>query len=377
MEDEIERRLREGLHTAPLPPAPDALNETLLGLSSVAAPKPRMLARLQAWMAPVSVAILSGVLLVGAVIIASRVIPPATGQSAGAAAAASPSAAAPPSRAPASTLPAVVDGLQVKTVPEVLAERSTGELKDQPVALGGFWSDRNFAHSCVPPLEPPGALELYCHDGEWGITEEREAILVLKDNQVIPAQSPHLTPWVPEKLQQQLFALPVINGQRFPPVPILVVGHFDDPRAKECRTEAEQLCADRFVLDQIVSFDVDSVPPPAATASPTPFPSTPPAALFTTDSCYDGVPKSFIGWTTTDKLAIQFEREGHVFAMVTRDVIPIGDWFETADYPGHQARWWGQGVCVSQDGNVVEFGSVGGTTFLALDDGRRIPGQAP
>jgi len=76
-------------------------------------------------------------------------------------------------------------------------------------------------------------------------------------------------------------------------------------------------------------------------------------------------------------LHIQVDGPGYIYAMVTRDVIPIGGWFESPVYPGHKTRWWGQGVCFAIDSGEMEFGSVTGTGFLEIDDGRHIPGEGP
>jgi hypothetical protein len=127
-----------------------------------------------------------------------------------------------------------------------------------------------------------------------------------------------------------------------------------------------------------VTFDPNSVP------APTPTPTLPPVAaadlppaLFANKDCYQGVAKSFVGWTTTPTLNIPVEREGYVYAMVTRDVILIGDWYDNANYPGHKTRYWGRGVCLTQDAGSIEFEQVIGTTFVEVDDGRHIVGPGP
>jgi len=281
----------------------------------------------------------------------------------------------------------MVDGLTVQSVSELLAARAGGDAPRGPYALRGYWTDRSFPHSCAAPSEKTGELELYCRDGEWGITERNEAIKDLtirrQGNTTAiggpPAAGPHLTPWVPSDAdQRRLFAQTPVNDQFWPPVPIVVVGHFDDPKAADCPKSARQLCLDRFVIDQVVMYDPDSVPAPTPSPSPTPFPlADPPPALFTTAACYAGVPKSFVGWTTLADLHIQVDGPGYIYAMVTRDVIPIGGWFESSVYAGHQTRWWGQGVCFAIDPGEMEFGSVTGTGFLEIDDGRHIPGEGP
>lgn len=180
---------------------------------------------------------------------------------------------------PGSPPPTVVDGLPVLSVSEVLAQRAAGGLRDQPVAVGGYWSYTAIALSCAAPNGRPGALEIYCYDGLSGITERNEPIFLLGRyvETTWQAKGPHLTPYVPSGLAggERLFGQPTNDGQQFPPIPIVVVGHFDDRRAADCRPEARQLCLDRLVVDRIVYFN----PGAASWAAniPTREPSPPPA----------------------------------------------------------------------------------------------------
>jgi hypothetical protein len=279
-------------------------------------------------------------------------------------------------------LPPAVNGLPVMSVTEVLAARAAGGLVNQPVAVGGYWSNGSVRHSCVPPPEPTGELELWCSDGEFGITDLDERILTVDHRGYgTEAVGPHLTPWFPDDLDglAELFGLPVINGQQYPPVPIVVVGHFNDPRAEDCRPAARQLCRDRLVVDRIAVFDTGAVPTPGVTPSPTPFPSPAPTGLFGPELCAGDVPYSFVGWTTTADLQLPFEREGHVWAMVTVDPVLLSgsaDWFDDPNGSGHRYRPWGRWICIGQEGiGGVEFGVVPGSAYWEWDDGRRTPSE--
>jgi hypothetical protein len=289
--------------------------------------------------------------------------------------------------APSPTPPATVDGLPIQTVSDLLSARANGTARGGPSALRGYWTVRVVMHSCQAPRHQTGDLELYCSDGEWGITELDEEIQHLdiqrQANETsirgTPPAGPHLTPWVPNEVDAtRLFRLPFVNGQFWPPVPIVVVGHFDDPKALECVAEVRQTCLDRFVIDRIVSFDPDALPSPAPSPSPTPFPiADPPAALFNDAQCYGGAPKSFSGWKVFEDLDIGLEGPGYVYAMVTRDVIPIGDWFDGGDVPGHKTRAWGRGVCYATNDTSIGYAAVAGSTFTEVDDGRHIEDAAP
>jgi hypothetical protein len=288
-----------------------------------------------------------------------------------------------PATTPKASQPSTVDGLPVLTVSEAIAKRDSGGLGVRPVAIRGYWSDASVLHMCAPPDSTPGALELYCNNGEFGITELDQPIMTISNRgQVTPGTGPSLTPYVDNGLAVavSLFSLPVINGQRYPPVPIVVVGHFDDPRAADCRPEARQLCKDRLVLDRIVQFDPSAVPTPAPTPSPTPFPfADPPPAMFDAAACSGNIPYGFVGWTTLAALGInQGDPNATGFAMITRDAVPIGGW--TVD-PNGAGKWrmWGRRLCIAypEEPGAISFNSLPGSMFKEWSDGHRQPYESP
>jgi hypothetical protein len=293
---------------------------------------------------------------------------------------AAPSRTAPPSQnAAPSPTQQVVDGLPVYTVSELLAGRSTGDLEGGPYALTGYWTNRVIMHSCAPPNSPPGELQVRCHDGEWGITEANEPIGDLTvDGRWIEATSAHLTPYIAsddEEVGAPLFREEIINGQRPLPVPIVVIGHFDDPRAADCQPEAVQLCADRFVIDRIVDFHPEAVPTPGITPPPSPFPfDSPPPAPFDAAECAGDVPYSFVGWIPGDELGLDRAVPTTAFAAITRDPIRQTGWQEDAD-TGERYRFYGRRVCFAAE---WEDGSMGidivpGSAYREWEDGHKTP----
>jgi len=166
-----------------------------------------------------------------------------------------------PTAAPAVATPASIDGLPLLTVGGVLADRAAGGLRGERVAVRGFWSDGSLPHSCASPSEVPGDLELYCHDGEWGMTELSEPIVVVDDSGTsTPASGPHLTPFVASDVEgaDELFRIAHVRMPGFSPVPITVIGHFDDSGAADCRPQYRQLCLDRLVVERIVQLGDDT-----------------------------------------------------------------------------------------------------------------------
>jgi len=58
-----------------------------------------------------------------------------------------------------------------------------------------------------------------------------------------------MTPYLPAEIAAELF-IPRFRNR--PPLPILFVGHFNDPRAAQCRPVAQQRCLDRLVVERLV-----------------------------------------------------------------------------------------------------------------------------
>jgi hypothetical protein len=257
MTDDLEDRVRTSLRRD-LPPAPTRLRAELDRLPF---DRPRVVGPR---------AVSSGLLTAAAVLIVLvggigiSVVPHWFGGTVGPSAAPGvvPSATAP---LPASPSPAFVDGLPIHTVSELLALRDGGTLGDRPVALRGFWSDLQQIHTCTPETSNAGELEIRCYDGEFGITERDEQMMAFTtDHRLIPASGPRLTPFLTDDEARRV-AQPMVSGQQHPPVPIVVIGHFDDPRAADCQPTARPLCRDRLVVDRIVEFDLAAVPPPSPT----------------------------------------------------------------------------------------------------------------
>ncbi|MEO8570241.1 MAG: hypothetical protein ABI553_00950 [Chloroflexota bacterium] len=365
MTDDLEGRVRASLRRD-LPPAPTRLQAEL---DRLPINHPRVVGRR---------AVSSGLLTAAAVVIVLvgvvgvSVVPRWFGATVGPSAAPSDLPSATASLA-ASPSPAFVEGLPVHTVSQLLALRDSGTLGDQPVALRGYWSDLMLLHTCTPYVSKPGELEISCYDGEFGITERNEQIMVFTaDHGIIVAHGPRLTPFMTEDQKRQVIQAPV-NGQQYPPVPIVVIGHFNDPRAADCQPSARQLCRDRLVVDRIVEFDLASVPPPEPTPAPTPFPyDSPPPPKFHASRCAGDVPYTFIGWKPLAELVPdRYPPEAVAFAMVTRDVMEIGD---RINGPGQPFKIMGRLICYAYgEGTAVGFTWVPGSAYRLWDDGHTTP----
>jgi hypothetical protein len=360
--NDIESRLRRKLVSSSLPGAPESLRVRLENLRDE--PLPAVRSRRAGWplvLAPAAVLLVAGAVFLGAS--APSVFPVAP------------------------SMPESVDGLPVMTVSAILDARSRGGLKGVSVALRGYWSDRTTGHSCVPPVGNPGALEYGCHDLEYGITERREPIFTGGPaGEAAVAVGPHLNPWISSDLSgaKQLFSLPMINGQRYSPVPIVVTGHFDDARATQCQAASRAQCADRFVLDSIVIFDSSAVPTPEVSPSPTTFPSPAPSGLFDPTApavCAGDVPYSFVGWTTTTELKISMRRAGYLWAAITKYPVLLGgpDWNDDPGGSGRTFRWWGRRICIAEERlpDVITYAAVPGSSYQEWSDGTHTQADPP
>jgi hypothetical protein len=286
-----------------------------------------------------------------------------------------------PTQAPRATEITQVDGLPVMTVGAAQAAWAAGKLPAGRAAIRGYWSDASVVHSCYMSHQ---ALWWRCHEGEFGITELDEPILTLDAHGmgVSTATGPHLTPEFDpdDRKVVALLTLPLINGQRYPPVPILVVGHFGDPSAEECPPEARPACRDRFFIDRIVDFDPGAAATPAMTPPPTPFPSPWPPGLFEAGECAGNVPYAFVGWTTFEELGIKLPGYGHIWAVVSRETADRsgGEWSEHVS--GHRYRHWARVVCYRpewMDSGVMGYVSLPGTEEIHWEDGVVTPGVDP
>jgi hypothetical protein len=216
-----------------------------------------------------------------------------------------------------------------------------------------------------------------CNVGEWGVTERDEPIGELTvDSRWIPATGPHLTPFLSNELAYLLIQPVEIDGQRERPVPIVVIGHFDDDRVKDCQPAQAKLCADRFVIDRIVDYRPGAVPTPGVTPPPSPFPfDSPPPAPFDVANCAGDGPYSFVGWISREDLGLvgQGDVPPTAYAAITRDVIEIGSWIDDPASSGQRYRVMARRVCFAAeyDHGAIRFGWVPGSEYREWEDGHR------
>jgi hypothetical protein len=383
---DIDRELRERFRDLDLPEAPATLRIALAevvdrpSVSHRVSRRPFLLLGLVAVLAAGGAVVASGSILLSSA--PTREF-----------AEARPSASPQPSPSPAPTasplFPLTVAGLPAHTVSDLLSARAAGTLPTGSLALVGYWSSSRWAHVCTLLDGNPGELELWCDRGESGITERDEPTWTMPDihGRRTPAAGPTIVPYLAEDLAgaSDLYTVAPVHGQVMP-VPIAVIGHFDDPRADDCREQARQQCRDRFVIERIVSFDLDRATVPAITPSPSPFPfESPPPLGLDLDMCAEATGTSdfsFVGWMSEDELAPQLAsgarfRDGVMLAVaITKEAVLLAD---RRDLGADGYRVMGRSICIVEEGDLAatRFDALKGSIYRLYDDGREEPTDSP
>jgi hypothetical protein len=352
----LEARLTAAFGRHTLPPAPVRLYRQLEQVVDVG--HPRVAPRRRRFVALAAILLLLVLVLltfVGIVLLSSA-----------------PAAAPDAEASPRATAITSVDGLPVRGVGAVLALRQAGELRNQPVVVGGYWTNRSRMHSCAPPPGQPGLLEHYCSDGEYGITERNEPILrFVEPARAVPATGPSLTPHFDNELIRGDVVFASQFGLELPPLPIVVRGHFDDPRVSDCRPEARQLCLDRLVVDRVVLFDIEAAwaaTPPLVPATGADGVERP--APFGPGDCPQVADPGFVGWTVPAAIGVPDEA-GLVWVMVSRvDEVVFGDWADDPAGSGRQVRMLAKQMCAARASDeLVTRGPLPTSIYLEWSDG--------
>ena len=250
-------------------------------------------------------------------------------------------------------------------------------------------------------------LELGCQDVRQGIAENDALIggfseegLWTPDPDAGAVIHPY---WPPDVLRddpeaRRLFAAaPEDPHAPRRPSLIIVNGHFDDPRAADCPADASPPCGDRFVVDDVISFEDPYASAesqaPRASATPFPFDSPPPPPSWMTNC---GQSRSATGPEPGDPVDWGYAREGWIpraelpfeflgsellpdvvyYAEVEPD-IPLGAWQEPVTGTADDYRWWGTSVCVMAEETGIFYTWVPGSTYKLYRDGRRVDGGDP
>lgn len=167
---------------------------------------------------------------------------------------------APAAEAP-TLIPATIEGFDVFTVDEAIEVQAADD--GSTIAVGG-WYQAGLLPSCPappPPPDEPALLEGYCFADFVWLMAEPERLFHVGPNSSGggPPDGPAIHPMFFEVAAPPTRPMPE-EGDSIPTA-VVLVGHFDDARAADCRPDVRQTCLDRFVVEWIPWLEPALVPP--------------------------------------------------------------------------------------------------------------------
>ena len=181
--------------------------------------------------------------------------------SAGARVAPSQSPGALASPAVGAPFPSSVLGMPVITVAQASSLAAAGKLDSRDVAVAGYWAELELP--CPYPGSYIGALESWCRSAGFADTPEGAKACVDMGTQTCSgAGQDSMAPWLMSDTLGDPDYFPGPTDVK--PIPIVVIGHTDDPRELQCRPGTEEQCARDFVADRVAWATVDLEPNPSA-----------------------------------------------------------------------------------------------------------------
>lgn len=154
---------------------------------------------------------------------------------------------APTAEAP-TVFPETVDGLDVGTVQEAIKIQAAAD--GSTIAVGG-WYQAGLLPSCPAPPNEPALLEGYCFADFVWLMAAPEILISTGPNSTSGGspEGPAIHPMFIDVAAPPTWPMPE-QGDSIPTA-VVLVGHFDDPRAADCRAEVRQTCLDRFVVEKV------------------------------------------------------------------------------------------------------------------------------
>ena len=158
-----------------------------------------------------------------------------------------------PGPGPTATFPASANGLDVIDVGAALDVEARDDVGE--VAVRG-WFQQAIPTGCAPPLGP--TVPLFDDDCRVQLTwlmGAPERLIKVDSNGVEPGHPTGAALHPVFDGPGTEWAHPLPRSGTSVPTPVVFIGHFDDPRAEDCRPEHLQLCRDRFVVTVVAWAD--------------------------------------------------------------------------------------------------------------------------
>jgi len=382
----FEQRLRSAFHAASLPPAPARLGTILGDLPRTAVAHGRSVPRMAAL----------GALAAGVAVVAFVAWGAIFGQG-GFGPGSEPTPTPSPSASPSPSPSASSTTFTVYSVSQLLAGRADGTVHGELVGLYGWFSDLRGRPIDPCPTPTIAALELSCLDRRQGLVEAEATVGGVVDGRWVPTSDPVVHPYWPPGLRSNprvvAFAQALVDPLTPMTIFVILNGHFEDTLGAGCPADASPPCADRFVIDDVISFDdPTATPTPAAVGTPFPFDSPPPPPRWMANCTRpraqtgaepgDPVDPGFTsaGWVRKSEVPFEFLGSNLlkdvVYVAIIEGDFPLGNWLEEPVGSGQRFRWWGTAACVADDNGLFPTW-LPGTTYKLFEDGHRVLGGDP
>ena len=157
-------------------------------------------------------------------------------------------------RSPAANLPTEVAGLNVISVSDAIAVRNAG-VDGRELAVRGWLTRGTGPQSCQGEPEPRSLALSECDRLVW-LTERPQTMRLSAGETGLTdggPEGPAFTPYLDEVDTSWLSPIPDRGGST--PQDVVLIGHFDDRRSRQCPADAESGCRGRFVVDRVCWVD--------------------------------------------------------------------------------------------------------------------------
>lgn len=147
--------------------------------------------------------------------------------------------------APSASFPVVARTHAVMTVPDAIVIQ--GKNDPSAIAVAG-WFQQPFLSSCPAPMvQLVPVIEGCASFGGWLMALPESVVLVRQNGmESRPAVGPSVEVSFDGPDRNWERPLPQLGWSV--PLPVVFVGHFDDPRAVGCQPDSRRSCLDRFVV---------------------------------------------------------------------------------------------------------------------------------
>ena len=143
-------------------------------------------------------------------------------------------------------------------VSAALAVRDS-EIDQQEIAVEGFLSPLP-GRRCRADVQPPNPTRLRCPEDEQWLMEDPENLWETTDSYADGTHRPSGAAFNPSfaLVEDPVVPMPVSDDEA--PVPVVLIGHFNDRRASSCDPSDREACDNTFVVDRVLEVNGTGIP---------------------------------------------------------------------------------------------------------------------